>query len=362
MPAHAQRPALRTAAPPRLAQKLDLLCRLGLGLAPIAPDVCAVLRQLVGADAAALFWLDEHGIPEGFFHEDSPASAQNLFLNEFERLFVGEHETNVFALAQPQGRPVGRLLAPDARYFRSNTYNLLVRASGHRHTLDLRVEVQGPTGPVTRAVVALFRAPGRAFGDAEAALLTRALPSLQRAFAPGGVRPLQAQPPQGANGHVVLDAASGHPVLADDAAIALLQRAGLRGLGLQHNPLGTALPPDLLHRLKARPGQSSHLPVPGGILQAQAHALHATPGSAAQVLLTLQLQRPRQIDVVHRVLQLPLTPLQHEIAALAGLGHARADCTARTGVSNAALKKHLATILDVAGASDWGALAQHLRT
>ncbi|KAB2897714.1 MAG: hypothetical protein F9K35_11570 [Burkholderiaceae bacterium] len=362
MPAHAHRPAPRTAAPPRLAQKLDLLCRLGLGLAPIAPDVCAVLRQWVGADAAALFWLDERGMPEGFFHEDSPASAHNLFLNEFERLFVGEHETNVFALAQPQGRPVGRLLAPDARYFRSNTYNLLVRASGHQHTLDLRVEVQGPTGPVTRAVVALFRVPGRAFGDAEAALLARALPSLQRAFAPDGVRPLQEHSSQGAIGHIVLDAASGHPLLADDTAIALLQRTGLRGLGLQGSAPAAALPPNLQHLLKAQTGRASHLPVPGGVLRVLAHALHCVPGSTAQVLLTLQLQRPRQIDVVHRVLQLPLTPLQHEIAALAGLGHARADCTARTGVSNAALKKHLATILDVAGASDWGTLAQHLRT
>ena len=78
-------------------QELDLLCRLGLGLAPIAPDVCALLRQLAGAVAAALFWLDEEGLPEGFFHEDSPDSVRDLFLNEFERLFVGPHETNVLA-------------------------------------------------------------------------------------------------------------------------------------------------------------------------------------------------------------------------------------------------------------------------
>ena len=53
------------------------------------PAFCAVLRTLVGADAAALFWLDAQGRPEGFFHEDSPAGAQDLFLNEFDRLFAG---------------------------------------------------------------------------------------------------------------------------------------------------------------------------------------------------------------------------------------------------------------------------------
>ncbi|GAB2461971.1 hypothetical protein GCM10027082_11390 [Comamonas humi] len=348
------------AARQRLWQELDMLCRLGLGLAPVAPDVCTVLRTLIGADAAALFWLDEQGLPEGFFHEDSPASAQNLFLNEFQRLFVGAHETNVFALAQPHGPRVGRLLAPDAGYFRSNTYNLLIRASGHHHTLDLRVEVPGPTGPVTRAVVALFRAPGNGFNAAEAALLERAGTSLQRAF----VRPAAtglAPSADGAVGHVLLDAASLRPLLADATATQLLQSANLRGLGLQGGEAaGAALPADLFQHLGLQPGQSARIPVPHGVLDMRMHPLHPVAGGAGQWLLTLQLQRPRQIDVVRRVLALPLSPLQREIAALAGLGHARADCTALTGVGSAALKKHLRTILEVADASDWEALASRL--
>jgi len=75
----------------------------------------------------------------------------------------------------------------------------------------------------------------------------------------------------------------------------------------------------------------------------------------------LQLQRPYQIEMVQRIVEMPLTPLQREIAVLAGLGHARADSLALTGVSNAALKKHLGTILDVAHASDWEDLGRHLR-
>lgn len=356
MSVRARPPTRPASAQQRLWQELDLLCRLGLGLAPIAPDVCAVLRTLVGADAAALFWLDEHGLPEGFFHEDSPAEAQNLFLNEFERLFTGPQEVNILALAQPLGPQVGRLLAPGVDYFRSNTYNLLVRASGHHHTLDMRVEVQGRT----RAVVALFRAPGTAFGTADTDLLGRASASLQRAFGPSASALRQGVPPSGPTGHIVLEAASGRPLLVDDAAFALLQGAGLRGLGLQGGSPGSDLPPELLRRLNARPGHVSELPVPHGVLRTQTHALHPATGGTAQLLLTLQLQRPRQIDVVRRVLQLPLTPLQREIAALAGLGHARADCTALTGVSNAALKKHLAAILEVAGAGDWTGLAQQL--
>ncbi len=356
---HPFAPATTAAARQRLWQELDMLCRLGLGLAPVAPDVCALLRQLVGADAAALFWLDEQGQPEGFFHEDSPASAQNLFLNEFQRLFTGSHEINVHTLAQPHGPQVGRLLAPNAGYFRTNTYNLLVRASGHHHTLDLRVEVPGPSGPVTRAVAALFRAPGTGFGADEASTLERAGTSLQRAF----VRPAASgagTSHDSAVGHVLLDAASLRPLLADAVATQLLQGASLRGLGLR-GEAGATLPPDLFQHLQLQPGQSARIPVPHGVLDVHMRPLHAVAsGTGGQWLLTLQLQRPRQIDVVRRVLALPLSPLQREIAALAGLGHARADCTALTGVGPAALKKHLRTILEAAGASDWEDLASRL--
>ncbi len=348
-----------------LWQELDLLCRLGLGLAPIAAEVCAVLRALVGADAAALFWLDEEGRPAGFHHEDSPASVRNLFLNEFH-LFTGPGETNILALARPEGPRVGRLLSPGAAHYRSNSHNLLMRPNGHHYTLDLRVEVPGPAGPVTRAVVALFRAHSvgfcGGFSDAEARMLERACASLQRAFQ------LQAGPSSGSvhsdTGHVLLDAASLRPLSADAQALQLLQSAHVPGLGL-YGASAAALPADLLRLLGLQPGQDRRFAVPHGLLDLRMRPLYAglQPAAAgtAHWLLTLQLQRPRQIDVVRRVVDMPLTPLQREIAVLAGLGHARADSLALAGVSNAALKKHLGAILEVAQVGNWDELGRSLR-
>lgn len=341
-------------------QALTMLCRLGVGLAPIASDVSALLRVLVGADATALFWLDEQGRPAGFHHDDSPPTVKNLFLNEFERLFVGERELNIVALAQPQGPRVGRMMAPSADHFRSNTYNLLIRPNGHHHTLDMRVEVQGPAGSVTRAVVALFRAPGTGFGPAEAELLDRAGRVLALAFAPAGSTPWSSTRSGGDTGHVLLDAANLRPLSADAVALQLLQQAHIPGLGL-YGASATALPPDLFRHLGMHPGQHKHLPVPQGVLQLHTHPLLYSACDTVHWLLTLQLQHPRQIDMMRRVLALPLTPMQREIAALAGLGHARADCARHTGVGAAALKKHLNTILDVVGARDWDGLAQSLR-
>ncbi len=350
----------------RLWQELDLLCRLGLGLAPIAAEVCAVLRALVGADAAALFWLDEHGQPAGFHHEDSPASVRNLFLNE-PQLFAGPGETSIVALARPGGPRTGRLLSPGAAHYRSNGHNLLMRPNGHHYALDLRVEVLGPHGSATRAVAALFRAEGggvggnfgSGFGADEAALLDRACPSLQRAFI--------AQPGPGcgsahsAAGHVLIDAASLRPLSADAQALQLLQHAHLPGLGL-YGASADALPPHLLALLGLQPGDSRQLAVPQGLLSLDMRPLQpAAAAPPSHWLLRLQLQRPQQIDVVRRVLALPLTPLQREIAVLAGLGHARADSLALAGISNAALKKHLGAILDTASASNWDELGRRLR-
>ncbi len=333
-----------------------MLCRLGVGLAPIASDVAALLRVLVGADATALFWLDEHGQPAGFHHEDSPPAVKNLFLNEFERLFVGERELNIVALAQREGPRVGRMMAPGADHFRSNTYNLLIRPNGHHHTLDMRVEVQGRT----RAVAAVFRAPGKGFSADEAERLARAGNTLALAFMPAGGPAWSGTRVVSAAGHVLLDATSLRPLSADAQALQLLQEAHIPGLGL-YGSSANDLPPDLFRCLGLQPGQSRLLPVPQGMLELRMRPMLPSAEGSAHWLLELQLQHPRRIDMMRRVLALPLTPMQREIAALAGLGHARTDCARYTGVGPAALKKHLRTILEVTGTSDWDQLAYQLR-
>ena len=160
--------------------ELDLLCRAGVGIAPIAPAVCRTLREIIGADAASLFWLDDHGMPAGLFHERAPDAALDLFVNDYGRLFTGPSEINVSQIAAMGGQPVGRLLNPPRDYFHSNTFNLLVRASGHFHTLDLRVDAANRPC----AVVMLFREERTPFQGDDASYLVQALPYLRRAFEP----------------------------------------------------------------------------------------------------------------------------------------------------------------------------------
>jgi hypothetical protein len=343
----------------RKLHALDLLCRAGAGIAPIAPAACRQIRELVGADAASIFWLDENGLPQGFFHEDSPDSARDLFVNEFERLFIGPAELNVTALARTPGPRVGRVARPDKAYFSSNTYNLLVRESGHHHSLDLRIDIDGRA----RAVVLLFRGGQRAFETTDAAALEQVTPYLQQAIASPVTE--QVWNCSARRGHMLVDVSGERLAMLDEDAELLLKMCTLVGQEISLcGPIRS--PPrvvrELCAQLQGRAIVRQTLPIPGGRLEVTARRLMAPApeNGAEQVLVTLELEEPRRLETIDRVLALDVSPLQQKIAFVAALGGSRGDSLSATGISNEALKKHLAAIYAAAGVDSWEKLTREL--
>ena len=333
--------------------ELRLLCRPNIGLAAIAPPVCRLAREIVGADAASLFWLDPQGMPLGFFHEDSPLEVRDLFVNEFERLFVGENEINVFSLANAAGAPCGTLIAPSPDYFRSNTHNLLVRPSGHHHSLDLRVD--GEDGG--RAVLLLFRDDRAAFTDRDAATLTLFDPLLRRAGT--SVADTKWTGADGASGHLIVDGASLRIVAMSDGVEALLRNSNLVGRGLSlTGPLQT--PPRFIAELcrhASRTGSGvAQAIVPAGRLAAEASSMRA-PGSdpalPPQILVTLRHEAPTGMAAIAPILERRLSPLRSEILLYAATGGGRDTLSQTFGISKEAAKKHLAAIYRTIGVGRW---------
>lgn len=339
--------------------ELDLLSRTGVGIAPIAPAVCRMLREIVGADAVSLFWLDEHGSPAGLFHENAAAPALDLFLNEYDRLFAGPSEINVSQIAALRGYPAGHLLNPSRDYFRSNTLNLLVRASGHFHTLDLRVDV----GNKARVVVMLFREQQNPFHDEDAFYLCQAIPYIRRV--------IEHQSADGPwerselSGHMLVDR-SGTKLLAfSDETYRLLRACTIVGQNIRlAGP--TTLPPrfaqDLCRRLETSSVVEAFLDMPLGRLRVVATQMRtAVEDPSASILLSFELERPKRLRVVENILALPLSPMQRSIMLAAALGGSRADCLTTTGVSCEALKKHLSMIYRTVGVFSWEELGKSLR-
>ena len=133
--------------------RLRTLCCSGLNTISIAPDIFQYVHKILPNEACALFLTDPLGMPYMFYHEDSPESARSLFQNE-PQLFIGNHEYNIFKIANAPIKS-GYFLHPDEEYFSSHTYQNLVRASGHHHTLEVRLDVLSKTA----GALLLFREP-----------------------------------------------------------------------------------------------------------------------------------------------------------------------------------------------------------
>ena len=162
------------------------------------------------------------------------------------------------------------------------------------------------------------------------------------------------------SGHILLDGTGQRILMMDDEAAAILRQANLRGLGLNQR-LRPEKPPDFFRRLDVRSTRSVRLPIPGGALVASSRVLHSPEGGApGSLLVNLSVERPHRLEVIRRVLSLKLSPLQREIALLAGLGSPRSDCGSVIGVSAEALKKHLRAVFAATGASDWDGLTRAL--
>ncbi len=337
-----------------------MLCRPDIGLAAIAPRVCRLAREIVGAEAASLFWLDRNAMPLGFFHEDSPDEARDLFTNEFERLFVGPDEINVFALAQGDGAMCGQLMRPPTSYFQSNTYNLLIRPSGHHHSLDLRID----DASGGHAVLLLFRGEYPAFTDQDAATLMQFEPLLRRAGTAEGAATWRSDTTRW--GHVLVDPRDGAILALSGAAEEMLRESSLVGQRLARGgPLDVA--PRFLVDLcepALRSGRAvASIAISAGRLNIEATVMYAPSGqtTSVQVLMTLRHETPADIALIDPVLARRLSPLRSEILMFAACGGTRDAVSRAFDISKEAAKKHVAEIYRVMDVGRWDDIPRALQ-
>ncbi len=297
-------------------------------------------------------------MPAGLFHENASQEAIELFVNEYDRLFTGPGEINVSQIAAHRGRPAGVLFDPDPLYLKSNTLNLLLRPSKHRHTLDLRIDVGGQA----RAVVMLFREESRPFREADLFLISQAIPYLQNGL--GERRRDIVWERSGARGHLLVNTSGDTLLMIDDQARALLDACTIVGQDAAFSTR-TRSPPrfirELCRQLDTLSAGEVLLDLGAGRLQALAsRIMPVEPGGVAQVVISLEMLRPRPLRTVENILSLPLSPLQRSIALDAAMGGSRSDSLVAGRVGKEAMKKHLAAIYRIVGVNSWDDLGRVL--
>ncbi len=372
-------PAFTTTAPSLASKKnlrawarLRLLSCAGLDVMSVAPDLFAMVHELVPSAACALFLTDPDGTPHGFLHEDSPEPVRSLFLSE-PQLFSGPDELNVFQLVGRRNVPkVGQLLAPPSSYFASNTYHLLVRASGHHHALDVRLELDGVPG----GMLALFRAPGRGFDDDEAERVRRIGTHLEHALRTQPAAALDL--PRSVDGEAMLVARpDGGVLFASDAAQSMLDALPIVGPAWPDRRRLPTLALRLLERLRDPARYPDRLPfarwpVAGGVIEASAQWLgrSGADGGATDPTLSfgdglvgivLRRRSPEPLRVWRRLRDAALSPQAMEAAFWLALTGERDAVRERMGVSEAVMKDCVKAIYAELGVSSVPEVAAALR-
>ena len=378
-------PALKQAA---ARKELDLLVRAGLGIEPIAPALARLLRDLIGAEGCFIGWFDVLGKPAGFFHDSALVEVQDLFMNN-PQLFIGANEFTMFSAARKNSTAkVGSMFRPGKEFYKSNTFNLLVKPCGHHHALDMRVEVNG----VTRVVISLFRPEAYLFSEADAHQIKTLYPVLQMVavkpaenlytsnMAQGQSRFDRTRGPDDTDemGHLLVSADGLRIKMINDQGATLLRLTKLFDQGvLLIKPM--TIPPLFIQQLcmhlasgSAAMAQSQ-MEVIGGSLVMTASWLKSIKHAANQestnddeaaldsnILVRLTFIRPVAINIVRSIGELGLSPLQSRIAMFAATGGSRIECAVHHQVSKEALKKHLREIYAASHCADWHELHRTL--
>lgn len=349
----------------RALERLRLLCECGAGLEAIAAKACEIIRDLMGADSASIFWLDRYGAPAGFFHDCAPAELKDLFVTRFDELFSLPGEFNMVTFTGSVGPPIGRMLTPEihAQFRASNVYRHLCVPLGHHYGLEMRIEHRGRGV----GVLVLWNGDGRPFTPADVAAAEPLHRLLERAL--DAERADVVWRSQGSRtAHYITDVSGQHLLAINPEAEAMLNHAHLLG---QNVPMARSprTAPAFSRQLAAMLAQGApaelRLPVIDGRLVVRASpSRRIAPEGEDELQMFVSVDREAAVDVlaVEALAALPLTFLQKEIALFAAQGGLRADCEARFGVSQEALKKHLGAIYDITGVASWAGLRDRFWT
>ena len=349
----------------RLMERLWLLCGCGAGLQAIAALVCAITRDLIGADSGSIFWLDDFGAPAGFFHDCASAELKDFFVTHFDELFSAPGQFNMVTFTQMIGPPIGRMLEKGMReeFLASNVFKHLTAPLGHHHCFDIRIENEGRCA----GLVVLWNREGRPFTPRDItaaqpvhALLGQALQAQKQDVA--------WRPQASRTSHFITDISGGHLLAIDAEAEALLNRCQL----LRQNVPIASSPreaPVFSRGLAAMLAQGAPaelmLPVADGRLVARAslsRRIARAGDDELQMFVSVDLEVSVNVLAIERLSALPLTLMQKQIALFGAQGGLRVDCAGRFGVSEEALKKHLRIIYEVTGTANWGGLRDRFWT
>jgi len=348
-----------------------MLCCSGIDAITVAPAAFSIVRGLLPS-SPALFLATHDGEVRERVHEDCPDHVHKLCV-EGGDLFEQPGEPTFKRLYCDPGAPkLGPLLNPPPGYYKSNTYQLLVRGSGQHHCLDARLEADGrPLG-----ALCLFREEGVGFDRDDMLEARRIATYFEHALAAN--RPVWHEADRAVEAEaMVISNTRGELLFASPAAQALLNEIPLVR---RHWPDRSRLPPYCLRVIDMLRGDEADplrmpaltLPVPGGMLEMRAQWLNVPfegkatdpdPIAAPEQMVGIMLTRtiPMSLRIWSNLNGVRLSPTQLEVAYWMATGGGREAARARMAISDAVLRDCVKAVYERLECSTEAELAALLR-
>jgi DNA-binding CsgD family transcriptional regulator len=320
--------------------RLRTLCCSGFNTVSIAPDIFHHVHKILPNEACALFLTDPLGMPYMFYHEDSPENARALFQNE-PQLFMGRHEYNIFKIATAPIKS-GYFLHPDEEYFSSHTYQHLVRASGHHHTLEVRLEVLSKAA----GALLLFREPSsKPFQSADLPHIHQIARYIEYSLNTDSIEQAFLSPIETEQALIMVS-----PDTQEIQFSTLAAELMLKEIPLIHNLWQTGKPlPIICTQLIQQLCHGSQLPettvkIPSGHLYVRAEWLNAQQSTHRLIVLHLKKFMPRSLMLWQFLQKTDLNAQQASVAFLLLTGLSKNMIQTQLSISEAVVKDCIKSI------------------
>lgn len=314
--------------------RLRALCCSGFDTISIAPDIFQYVHKILPNEACAIFLTDPHGMPHMFFHEATNENARALFQNE-PQLFVGNQEYNTFKIANASIKS-GYFLNPDQSYFYSNTYQQLVRASGHHYALEVRLDVAHQNA----GALILFREPSsRSFQQTDLPTINQVARYIEHSLNCDGRENHFSGNIEVDTALIIVNAQTNEIQFFTPKAQFILQE-----IPLIHNFWQKGKPlPNICIQLIQQLSYGTQLPetilkIPSGYLSLRAEWLNAQNDSEHLIALHLKKIIPRSLTLWQFIQKTDLNAQQASVTFLLVTGMSKKMIQAQLTMSDAVLK------------------------
>ncbi len=323
----------------KLAHIRQLSC-LGIPGTSIMPALLKAVREFVGAESAAFFWVDTNGDITNLYAER--VLPPKLMRTYFARHYDGEeHAFRQKFLARAQESDPVSSSSPSTEYVRTAYYNEILRHLDAHHVLYGVVRDQGSA----IGQLSLYRSKdSRAFTAADRA----AVRDISRYVAHAAARPANPDDPGrfvdgDTEGLVIVDA-DGRILRASPQSLHLLARAMRQNFNAHTLPLmigdaATGIVRELIDRVESiresKPAKPPRENVDGqwGRFQISAYALEGGPKGQAQIGIHVRHREPMMVRFIEAMGALDLSPQQREVALLLAQGKSNQEIATALSVS-----------------------------